>query len=546
MRRASKLGWLLALESGVLLTVCFPVAGPLPHWRAALVWIAVTPLLLALLGERGGFAWRRIGRNVLLGYVAGTVWYAGSCYWIDPTMRLYGNLSGAAALGILLLFSLYLGLYLALFGLAVGLARRALGSAGRTLFAVPFLWVAVELACARITSFPWDQLGYSQVDNLWLTRLAPWTGNYGLSFVIVAINCSIAAAFLLRGVRSRTIPAAAAIVAALLLQQGMHRIVAASPVSQTAVLLQPDVSVGSGGGWTDTMFNAQLQRFSTLSESACAPLFTGLPPAQGSSTPSCRLLRRSSKPLADVIVWPESPAPFENSDPRLRHWLSALAEDSRAPMIVGDIAVVKVDGEARNRVYNSAAFIAPDGTFVGRYSKMHLVPFGEYVPFADLLSFAGSLTAEVGQMSPGLHRVLFASGSRRFGVFICYESIFADEIRQFSRMGANVLVNISDDGWYGDTSAPWQHLNIARMRAIENDRWLLRDTNSGITAVIDPYGRVVASAPRHVVTSLYAHFDLLATETFYTRHGDWFAWLCAIIAVALAVDGAFVRPRSRA
>jgi apolipoprotein N-acyltransferase len=546
MQTASKLGWLLALESGVLLILCFPVAGPLPHWRAALAWIAITPLLLALLASHNGFGWRRVGRNVLLGYAAGTLWYAGSCYWIDPTMRTYGNLPASAAFGILLLFSLYLGLYLALFALAVTLTRRALGTAARTLCVVPFLWVAVELACARITSFPWDQLGYSQIDNLLLTRLAPWTGNYGLSFVIASINCVIAAAFLLRGWRIRILAAAAGVAVALLLQLGMNSSVPTAPVSQTAVLLQPDISAGAGGEWTDAAFNSKLQRFTSLSESACAPVYTGLPPARGRVTPACRALRHGSTPLTDLIVWPESPAPFENSDPRLRHWLSALAEDAHAPMIVGDIAVVKAAGEPRNYVYNSAAFIAPDGTFVGRYSKMHLVPFGEYVPFASLFSFAGSLTAEVGQMSPGIHRVLFASGNHRLGVFICYESIFADEVRQFSRMGADVLVNISDDGWYGDTSAPWQHLNIARMRAIENNRWLLRDTNSGITAAIDPYGRVVASAPRHALTSLYVHYGLIETQTFYTRHGDLFAWLCAIIAVALAVDGAFTRTRQRA
>ena len=149
-------------------------------------------------------------------------------------------------------------------------------------------------------------------------------------------------------------------------------------------------------------------------------------------------------------------------------------------------------------------------------------------------------------MTHGKRRVVFDANSHHYGTFICYESIFADEVRQFVNLGADVLVNISDDGWYGDTSAPWQHLNMARMRAIENDRWLLRDTNNGMTAVIDPYGRIIRSAPRHVETSLLVRFDYLSPRTFYTRHGDLFAWLCAIIAIVLAVDGVFQNRYRRA
>lgn len=538
MRLAMKLSWLLAAESGVLLVLPFPIAGPLPHWRAALAWIALIPMLIALLMPAGGFGWRRVGRNILLGYLAGILWYAGTCYWIRSTMHLYGGLSLPASDGILVLFCLFLGLYLALFGLLVALARRATGSTAITLITIPFLWVAMELACARVTSFPWDQLGYSQIDNLLLTRLAPWTGVYGISFVLVAVNCAIAGFFLLRKWRSRILVSAAGVILAAILQQGFTRKIPTSPVAATAILLQPNLNVGAGNNWTPLEFAQKTQHYAFLSENLCLPYFFGLP-VRGATPvePDCK-----KKPTArgniGLIVWPESPAPFLADDPTFRHWVSALAEDARAPMIVGDIAVVPKPDRSGNSVYNSASFVAPDGTFVGRYDKMHLVPFGEYIPFKQLLSFAGSLTSEVGQMTHGKRRVVFAQGGHRYGVFICYEAIFADEVRQFVRLGADVLVNISDDGWYGDTSAPWQHLNIARMRAIENNRWLLRDTNDGITAAIDPYGRVVQSLPRHQETSLFAHFDYMSTKTFYTRHGDLFAFLCAIIALVFAVDGA--------
>ncbi|MGO8718153.1 MAG: apolipoprotein N-acyltransferase [Acidobacteriaceae bacterium] len=535
MRAGSKLSWVLAAESGVLLMLPFPVAGPLPHWRAALAWIAFIPLLIALLVPRTGFGWRRVAQNTLVGYFCGILWYGGTCYWIESTMRLYGNLSPFAASVLLVLFCLYLGLYFALFAFLVSLSQRATGSTVWTLVLVPALWTAVELARAHITSFPWNQLGDSQVDNLLLTRLAPWTGTYGISFVLMAGNCAIASFFLFRRWRARLIPSILALALAAGLSKGYSLHVAQGPTHAAAMLLQPNLDVSGENLWMGDVFDKQMQHFAALSEKVCNPYYAGVPlPRKTEIEPDCK----SPRPAIDVIVWPESPAPFEDADPRFRHWVSALAEDAHAPMIVGDIAVDRETGQARSAVYNSAAFVASDGTFVGRYDKMHLVPFGEYTPFPDLLSFAGSLTDQVGHMTPGKRRVVFAADGHRYGVFICYESIFADEVRQFVRMGADVLVNISDDGWYGDTSAPWQHLNMSRMRAIENDRWLLIDTNSGVTAVIDSHGQVVQSAPRHAETSLLAHFNYLSQETFYTRHGDLFAWLCAIIAIVLAVDGA--------
>jgi apolipoprotein N-acyltransferase len=546
MRAGLKLNWLLAAESGVLLILPFPVAGPMPHWRAALAWIALVPLLIALLHPKNGFGWLRLGRNTLLGYFCGIIWYGGTCYWIESTMRLYGNLSPVMATIVLVLFCLFLGLYFALFAILVSLTRRALRSTWWTLALTPFLWTAMELACARITSFPWNQLGYSQIDNLLLTRIAPWTGTYGISFVIVAVNCAIAGFFLLHGWRARIIPATIGLALIGCLQKGFTMPIAAQPAPATAMLLQPNLNVAGGNNWTGSIFDLHMQNFAALSENSCNSYFSGLP-IHGTPEihPLCNPQKPAKQPI-DLIIWPESPGPFEDSDPRLRHWVSALAEDTHAPMIVGDVAVVHSPGIIGNSLYNSASFVAADGTFVGRYDKMHLVPFGEYVPFPDLLSFAGSLTTEVGQMTHGQRRVVFAADGHRYGTFICYESIFADEVRQFVQLGADVLVNISDDGWYGDTSAPWQHLNMTRMRAIENDRWLLVDTNSGITSVIDPYGRVVQSLPRHAQSSLFARFNYISRETFYTRHGDLFAWLCAIIAIVLAVDGVFQNDHCRA
>jgi apolipoprotein N-acyltransferase len=206
--------------------------------------------------------------------------------------------------------------------------------------------------------------------------------------------------------------------------------------------------------------------------------------------------------------------------------------------VVGNIGLDFVPEQHLWHYYNSAVIVAPDGARVGRYDKIHLVPFGEYIPFERLLFFAHKLTGKVSKFDRGdAHKVFILTGSNgqrhRYGVFICYESVFADEVREFAQMGAEVLVNISDDGWYGDTSAPWQHLNMARMRAIENRRWLLRDTNNGITAVIDPYGRVRQSIPRHQTDALPAQFTFRSDVTFYTAHGDVFALACAALAMGL-------------
>jgi apolipoprotein N-acyltransferase len=185
-----------------------------------------------------------------------------------------------------------------------------------------------------------------------------------------------------------------------------------------------------------------------------------------------------------------------------------------------------------NLLYNSAALVNPQGQIAARYDKVHLVPFGEYIPLQRLLSFAQSLTREVGTFARGSDRWPLDAGAAKLGVFICYESVFPGEVRQFADHGAQVFVNISNDGWFGNSGAPEQHLNVARMRAIENERWLLRATNTGITASIDPFGRVVAQAPTGTRTTLLAPYSLRAETTFYTRYGDWFPCLCAIISLA--------------
>ncbi|HXB62013.1 MAG TPA: apolipoprotein N-acyltransferase [Acidobacteriaceae bacterium] len=532
MRQISFRLWLLAAFSGLLQVLPFPIAGPVPHWRSGLVFFVLIPLLAALLGsdrDNRPLNWRQ---TAALGYLSGVIWYLGSCYWIYPTMHTYGGLAPPVALGILVLFSLYLGLYHALFGLLVGLVRGSRARAAGALVVAPFLWVAVELARARITGFPWDQLGVAAVNNYLLTQLAPFTGCYGLSFIIVLVNAQIAAFFVFRdrGVRLQSL-AVGLLLAVFIVLGGwhVHRFMpyTANP-QQTAVLLQENLEVGAladGEMALTTVFpttDAMYAEFERLSLHPTDPF----------------VARRAAGLIGptQLIVWPESPAPFQSGEPRFERQISALARTAQVPVITDSVALVPDPTSPRGfKEYNSAAFFNADGTDAGRYDKVHLVPWGEYVPYPKLFFFTGDLTQGVGSFDPGTERNVFRTNGHTYGTFICYESVFANEVRQFVLNGAEVLVNISDDGWYGDTGAPWQHLDMVRMRAIENDRWILRSTNTGITTAIDPYGRIRERAPRHVRTAIAVGFNYEDEITFYTRYGDVFAWTCVVITLLLAI-----------
>ncbi len=489
--------------SSLLQTLSFPVAGPLPGWRAAFAWLAFAPLLWILLPERPLL----LRSAAKIGYGTGVLWYLGTCYWVYATMHVYGSLSVPMSGLALLLMCLYLALYHAVFAFLLACIARH----GRSvaLAAAPFLWVAVELARARVTSFPWNLLGYAQVDSSILTLLAPLTGVYGISFVVFAVNAAIACALVMP---RRRLPAtcamAAAVLAAALQVLGTWMRPPVHRGTQKAVLLQPDLNVATGAGFDVTALAASS---ALLSLQAAAV----------------------DKAPTRVVLWPESPSPFQTDRPEFTLVAAGLAAQLQAPVIAGALGIQVRPLRSSPNVYNSAVLFLPGRGMAGRYDKIHLVPFGEFVPYSNLFQFAAGLTQAVGNVDRGSSRMPIQVEGHRYGVFLCYESIFGDEVRQFAADGADVLVNLSDDGWYGDSSAPFQHINMARMRAIENRRWLLRDTNNGITASIDPNGRVVETMPRHRRGAVAVHFEYLTAKTFYARHGDVFAYGCTVLTVML-------------
>ncbi|HEY4051489.1 MAG TPA: apolipoprotein N-acyltransferase [Acidobacteriaceae bacterium] len=520
--------WLVGIFCAGFLMLPYSIVGPTPYWRTFFAWVSFAPLLWVLLLPENLDRRSAPFRGALGAYVMGVLWYAGNCYWIYQTMLYYGGLPPLISVGILILYSLVLGLYFAAFGLGITLIAKTWKSPFPPLLAAPFLWVGVELLSAHLTKVPWDLLGYSQIDNFLLARLAPFAGVYGLSFVLMSGNALIAQA-LFRKAPSRVIPQfIGAFLLALLLQNGDRLVPPPAPVEATAVLVQQNLNVNQDNAWNDLEYRTQVAEFIRLSRRTCGPYLAGMPDLDAYPVaPDCPPAPRSP----GLIAWPESPAPFHDKDARFVEALRTVALDQHAPVVAGNTAIdphgTSVD------LYNSALFVRPDGTVLGRYDKVHLVPWGEYIPFKKFFAFAKNLTQQAGDMTHGWRRLVFTASGHTFGVFICYEEIFGDEVRQFVRNGAQVLVNISDDGWYGDSSAPWQTLNMARMRAVENRRWLLRDTNTGLTTVIDPYGRVTASVQRHALTSLAARYGYRSDLTFYTRYGDVFATLCGIICVVV-------------
>ena len=528
MRTIHLSAWRLVLLSAALQILIFPLPGL--YW---LSWIAVAPLLVALRRAQApqtlqvdapirlepAGPWQAF----LLAYACGVLWYLGTCYWIFDTMRHYGGLPLPLALGVLLAACMYMGLYHGMFGLLLALAAGGRAMQRRFLVLAPFLWIFMELARTRISAYPWELLGYTQINNIALTRLATLTGVYGLSFEIMLVNSVFAAAWLVGRERRKWL-LAAAFGAAVLLQAGQLLRLPAAPTDHTALLVQQNIPAEKA--WTTDYFQGTLRDLTWISLHP--------PGAKDGQT-------------FDLIVWPESPSPFFLNDPSFRSVVSALARQSRTWILVGSIGVqnATVNPPGPSVVFNSAGLISPSGALAARYDKAHLVPFGEYVPFQRFLPFMDMLTDQIGNFGWGYSRKPLEAGEQRLGINICYESIFPDEVRQYVQQGADVLINLTNDGWYGDSGAWKQHLQMTQMRAIENGRWMLIGTNTGVTASADPYGRIVAATGRQFRTALVAPYGLLTSTTFYTRHGDWFAYLCAIISLGALLARLLIRTHER-
>ena len=414
----------LGLVSAVLLDCCFPIAGPMPPWRGYIAWVALIPLLIALLNKRAAAHPKYLRNAAITGYLCGLLWYILNCYWIYQTMLLYGNIPPLGSAGIVFLFSAVLGLYFGLFGFLLAFFRRRLGLVPAILLA-PFVWVAIDLAAARITSVPWDQLGYSQVDSFLITRVAPLAGVYGITWFLVFINVQLVGVWMpgrRASIRLKAMVSGFAVLAFLLNAFWMQP--APATVEATAVLLQDNLSVDEDNSWVGNVFDPQTQRsvplwdrnmaiYSSASQQTCTPYYIGMP-QPGSlymDHPEC-----TASSIA-LIAWPEAPSPFRTADPRFFFGMAGLAQSAHAAVVAGNIAREPVTVHKRMEigVFNAASVWEANGQFGGVYSKIHLVPFGEYVPYREVFFFAHHLTQQVGDFNRGIKRLVFSTGDTGAG-----------------------------------------------------------------------------------------------------------------------------------
>jgi apolipoprotein N-acyltransferase len=504
---------LLAILSGILLTLSFP-----PGKFSFVAWFALIPLLK-------GIQTASPSNSFKLGLVSGLAHYLTLMYWIIVVLEHYGNLHIVIAVFSLLLLSLYLSLYVALFST---LASR-LTDSGLYPVILGCYWIALEYLKAHLmTGFPWCLLGYSQYEHLHIIQLADLFGVYGISFLIVLVNGIIFRISTMplgrkTGVLKWELPISVLLLAGAWIY-GHYQISgtqsdgqAGRPVKAAVVQANIDQSVK----WDPAYQEETLQSYYRLTRSA-----------------------RSFHP--ELIVWPETSLPFFFQDnPRFSPGVFSLAEESGAVLVFGSPAYRRHRGAVH--YYNRAYMIAPDTRDILYYDKIHLVPFGEYVPFKKYLPFIHRLVEAAGDFAQGEKSEALKTGDLSLGVLICFEAIFPELARSLARDGANVLVNITNDSWFGRTSAPYQHLCMAVFRAIENRRPMVRAANTGFSAFIGPTGAIQSKSDLFAEEVLKGSVSAGTFPlTFYSRFGDLFAVTLLVISSAHIVYGIWMRRRRKA
>ena len=461
--------------AGLLLVLLFPPFGY--TWLAP---IALAPILIVCAREH------RWTRRALFGWAAGFVFWAGMCPWIQFVLEVHGGMGRWGGWGSFLLFGLYKGLPMAVFAALAGFLTNQWWS----IPACAAFWTGIE-RLHGYTGFAWLDLGNAGIGMPLPMRLAPVTGVYGITFVFALLAAAVASVVLRRPRRDL------AWLLPLALLIALPRLPRPAEPRERALVVQPNFDAEMT--WTADSLSYEEQKLALMSK-------TG---------------------RASLLIWPEAPAPFYPVEPAFRKYISQVAEDAQAEFLLGAVGY-----NEHKEPLNAAFVVDPSGAIQAEYDKMNLVPFGEFIP--PLFGWVNRITQESGDFVPGKRVVVFHIDGHGAGAFICYESVFPDFVRQFVRDGAQVLINISNDGYFGHSAAHEQHLLIARMRAVENNRWLLRSTNDGITAVIDPRGRITQRLPEFEQTAELMPFDYISAETPYTRYGDWFAWSCLALGLALA------------
>lgn len=495
----------LAATSGILLTASFPRTNL--FWLA---WVSLVPLLYALKGLSRNESFR-------LGLITGLVHYLTLIYWLVHTMRTYGYLPLYLSILVLLLLSFYLAVYFAVFSAAI----PALCSKPLSLLIIgPSLWVTLEYIRSFLFSgFPWELLGYSQYCWLSIIQLSDITGVYGVTFLIVFSNISILLILLyfsqkkwqeIMVTRKLTLAALGTLIfmVSLSFTYGKWRItfvdelIAKSESSRVAIV---QGNIEQSVKWDNAFKISTTKKYIDLSGQLKA------------TTPQ-------------LIVWPETATPFYFLyEPELSQMVLNGIKDTNTYFLIGSPSFSRDNGSVH--YYNSAYLISPAGDPIGKYDKAHLVPFGEYVPLRKWLPFLGKMVQGVGDFMTGPKGKVLKWNHSGLGVLICYEIIFPDLSRAMAKNNASLLLNITNDAWYGISSAPYQHFSMAVFRAVENKRSLIRSANTGISGYIHPTGRVIAKTDIFQDAILTKDVPILKHRTIYTQFGDIFALLCSAICL---------------
>ena len=513
---------LLSILSGILLILIFPGFN-----FEMLAWVSLVPLFIAT---------RKTSplTSLKLGFIAGFVFYLGVIYWVVIAMTKYGGIPIAIGIAVLILLSGYLAIYVSIFTYLLSLTPYSL-----KYILAPFLWVTLELIRAHfLTGFPWASLGYSQFKTLPIIQAADITGVYGISFIIVMVNAAIAS--FIESITPFHPP----------LSKGGSGGVSKFATKYMIVTTLFIISFSIYGYWRMNIFENPL--ISPFNKGGLKGIKVAL--IQGNIEQNMKwdesyqsdvfdahvnLTMQASRERHDLIVWPESATPFYfQADRKFGPKMFELAKNSGSFLFFGTPGYeIKDNGIVS---YNRAYLLSPEGDVAGKYDKIHLVPFGEYVPLRKVLFFIDKMVEGVGDYQSGEEYTIFKVQSSNgkaqssFGTLICFEVIFPDLVRRFVKNGAEFLVNITNDGWYGKTAASSQHIAMVAFRAVENRVPVVRAANTGISGIIEPIGKI--GKETGIFTTAYVLGEInmgSSIKTFYTRYGDVFAYICSAVTILL-------------
>jgi apolipoprotein N-acyltransferase len=501
---------LLSLLSGILLIFSFPNFD-----LEFLAWFALVPLFYSIDGKG-------LYHSFKLGFFTGFVSFLGILYWIIVAVHTYGNVSFILSGLILLLLVTYLSLFTGAFTFLTRLIQTRSGI--QTILFTPILWVALEyLRSFLLTGFPWAYLGHTQYLNLPFIQMADITGVYGLSFVILSVNAALFA--VLHQWPKRTFPfKEVAITVLILLSFLIYGYVKIRHVDRETIK-SPPLKLALVQGNID-----QSIKWDKSFQLETLKIYR-------------RLSMRVAEDKPDLIIWPETATPFFFQEAKeYQPIVLEIPEKTNAFLLFGT-PFYKIE-KGKVNYYNSAFLISPSKKLIGKYDKIHLVPFGEYIPLRKLLFFIESSIGEgIGNFKPGKESFNFSLPQGKFGVLICFEIIFPDLCRRFVKDGADFLVTITNDAWFGRTSASHQHLSMATFRAIENRVFIARAANTGISAFIDPKGKIVDQGGIFAEEAMNGTIHLSRNKTFYTLYGDVFAWSCSGFSIFFLLHALIRRQR---